>query len=367
MKEEIAAFELNFLVDEFQQLIGARIDNIYHILPKEIILQLHITNIGKKILRIMPHLVYLASQKPEIPEKPSNFCAYLRKYIGGAKIREIRQRSFERIIEIVLEIKEKKYILIAELFDKCNVILCDENYMILRPLEVQLWKEREIRPKTEYRGPRTKFDFSGINEGILKEVLGKKELVKSLASDLGLGGVYAEEICAASGIDKNKKELTSNEIKKIADAVKKLKFKNKSARIIYKNNAVADVVPVELLKYKDFEQKEVENYNLAFDEVLTDRNVEKKEVKTKQDKQTEKIETIINSQEKRLVELEKETEENKKKAEAIYEQYSLVSEIMAEIKKAREKYSWDEIKNRLKGHRVVKEINEKTGDIVIEI
>jgi predicted ribosome quality control (RQC) complex YloA/Tae2 family protein len=365
MKEEIAAFELKFLVEEFQQLIGARIDNIYHVLPKEIILQLHLVNIGKKILRIMPHLVYLASQKPEIPEKPSNFCAYLRKYIGGAKIREIRQRSFERIIEIVLEIKEKKYILIAELFDKCNVILCDENYMILRPLEVQLWKEREIRPKTEYKGPRTKFD--DINEGVLKEVLGKKELVKALASDLGLGGVYAEEVCLVSGVDKNKKEVSANEIKKIADAVKKLKSKKKNARIVYKNKEVVDVVPVELLKYADFEQKELENYNLAFDSVLTNRNIEKKEVKTKQDKQTEKIETIINSQEKRLIALEKETEENKEKAEMIYQQYALVNEIMTEIKKAREKYSWDEIRKRLKGHRVVKEINEKTGDIVIEI
>ncbi len=367
MKEEITAFELKFLVEEFQQLVGARIDNIYHIMPKEIILQLHIPNIGKKILRIMPHLIYIASQKPEAPEKPSNFCVYLRKYIGGAKLREIRQRGFERIVEIIFEIKEKKYILIAELFDKCNVILCDGDGMILRPLEVQAWKEREIKPKEVYKGPKIKFDFSNINEGVLKEALGKRELVKALAADLGLGGVYAEEVCMVSGIDKNKKEISGAELKKIFEAIKKLKTKNKSARIVYKNKEICDIVPVELLKYKDFEKKEFENYNSAFDEALTEKSFERKEVKTKQNKQIEKIETIINAQEKRLITLEEETEENKKKAEAIYEKYSTVNEIMTEIKKAREKYSWDEIKKRLKGHGVVKEINEKTGEIVVEI
>jgi len=34
---------------------------------------------------------------------------------------------------------------------------------------------------------------------------------------------------------------------------------------------------------------------------------------------------------------------------------------------AREKYSWKEIKEKLKGHKVIKEINEKEGIIVVDV
>ncbi len=132
MKEEITAFELGFLAEELQELADAKIEKIFHVLPKEIVLQLHLPNIGRKILRISPNFIYLASQKSEMPEKPSNFCSYLRKYLENARIRSIVQRDFERIVEIALETREKKYVLVAELFDKGNVILCDERSIFCR-------------------------------------------------------------------------------------------------------------------------------------------------------------------------------------------------------------------------------------------
>lgn len=370
MKHEITALELEFLIKEFQELVDGKIDKIYHVVPKEIVLQLHIPNIGKKLLRITPNFIYLASQKADVPEKPSNFCVYLRKHLGNARIKKISQKDFERIAEVIFETKERKYIMIVELFDKGNIVLCDENYIILRPLENQVWKDRRIMPKEKYLGPRQKFDFSNLNEGVLKEALKqKKELVKMLATNLGLGGTYAEEICLIAGIDKNKKELSASEIKQVFEAVKKLKSKTKNPRIVYKNREVIDIVPIELSKYKLFEQKKFRKYNEAFDEILTEKIIEKreKEAKSGQQKQTEKIETIIKAQEKRLAELEKEAEESRKNAESIYEKYSIINEILSEIKKARKKYSWDEIKKKLKGHKIVKEINEKTGEIIVEI
>ena len=37
------------------------------------------------------------------------------------------------------------------------------------------------------------------------------------------------------------------------------------------------------------------------------------------------------------------------------------------MKKAREKLSWKEIKEKLKGHKMVKEVNEKEGTVTIEL
>ena len=51
----------------------------------------------------------------------------------------------------------------------------------------------------------------------------------------------------------------------------------------------------------------------------------------------------------------------------MYNKYQLIEGVLSQINFARKKHSWKEIKDKLKGHKVVKEINEKEGKIVIEI
>ena len=45
----------------------------------------------------------------------------------------------------------------------------------------------------------------------------------------------------------------------------------------------------------------------------------------------------------------------------------MIKEILDEIGKASKKYSWKEIKEKLKGHKTVKEINEKDRKVVVDI
>jgi len=58
---------------------------------------------------------------------------------------------------------------------------------------------------------------------------------------------------------------------------------------------------------------------------------------------------------------------NNERAEIFYTNYNLIQNIITELKKAREKYSWKEIKEKLKGHKTIKDINEKEGKIILEI
>ena len=76
---------------------------------------------------------------------------------------------------------------------------------------------------------------------------------------------------------------------------------------------------------------------------------------------------MIEKQEKSVKKLEKEIEENTKIGELMYNKYQLIEDVLNQINFARKKHSWKEIKDKLKGHKVVKEINEKEGKIVIEI
>jgi len=51
----------------------------------------------------------------------------------------------------------------------------------------------------------------------------------------------------------------------------------------------------------------------------------------------------------------------------IYQHYQDITEILTEINKAKDKYSWDEIKSKLKGHKTIKEINAKDKKVLITL
>ena len=160
MKSELSGIDIHFLVDEFQSLLSGKMDQIYQRDKDEFIFQVHVPNVGKKILRIIPgSLIYIASEKSQMPMRPPAFCIYLRKYLKGSRIRAIKQLSFERIIEFDLETKDQKYKLIVELFSKGNIVVCDEDYNIFSAMETQIWSDRSIKAKEIYKYPKREYDF----------------------------------------------------------------------------------------------------------------------------------------------------------------------------------------------------------------
>ena len=84
-------------------------------------------------------------------------------------------------------------------------------------------------------------------------------------------------------------------------------------------------------------------------------------------KKINELKRIIGEQEMSIKTLQSEEEEVRSKGELIYSNYQLVKEILTEINKAKEKYSWEDIKDRLKGHKVIKEVNSRERKISIEI
>ena len=85
------------------------------------------------------------------------------------------------------------------------------------------------------------------------------------------------------------------------------------------------------------------------------------------DKKIASLMHVIAGQEGMFSQIEASIDENNRKAELIYHNYGLVSEVLSVIKEARKKHSWTDIKNKLAGHPLIKEINERQGIVVIEI
>jgi predicted ribosome quality control (RQC) complex YloA/Tae2 family protein len=351
MKTNLASIEIHYLVNELQFLIGSRVDNIYHPKKDEIILQLHTSGKGKQILRIISgKLFYLASVK-EPASEPSGFCMFLRKHMGNSRLKGIKQIGSERIVEF--DFGDKK--LMVELFGKGNILLC-ENGIILSALVYHKWKDREIRAKLEYSYPKMEYNLFDLSLKDISDIFDKSEkaLVKCLATEVGFGGVYSEEVCLRADIDKNTKarELEQKEVKVIFQWVNKLVGAKKKPAIIY-DKGVKDIVPFALEIYKTLEKREFLTYNEAFDYYFLNE-VKKEKPLTQKEKQ------IIEA-------LAKKEVEQRKKGELIYENYQMVNDIINEIRKALKKHDWEEIERRLKGHKVVKVVNSKDKTVEVEI
>ena len=372
MKSNLASLELNYSIKELQFLIDSKIDNIYQPDKKELILQFYVPNKGKKILRILAGKeLYLTETKQEYGE-PINFCLFLRKHLNNARLRKINQLMPERILEFIFEKKEGKKKLIIEMFAKGNIILTDDKWDILSAAEYHKFRDRTIRAHIKYEHPKLKYNLFNLELNDLINLLKeskKDSIVKCLAVELGFGGAYSEEICLLSNIDKKEKpfDLKEDEIKKLLASIKKLTNKKIKPTAYYADGDIKNIVPFELKIYENLDKKEFKTYNEALNFYFSREKAKESKEQEKYKKELNKIKEIIEKQEARLNELGKSEKECRKKAEIIYNNYQLINEILAEIKKATKKYSWKDITEKLKGHKIIKEINAKERKIILEI
>ncbi len=371
MPREMTSIDLKFAIEEMNILEGGRIEKIYQ-KGKQVRIKVY-TPHGEKEIFFEPGKFFLTEYKRTSPEHPPSFCMLLRKHLMGKRILWVKQKGFERVVEIETEDK----ILIFEVFSKGNVILCEKDYTIIMPLEVQLWKDREIMPRKTYKfPPEVTNPFTLTFEEFVKKIKGQKKVASLLATELSLGGIYAEELCARAGVEKDRKcsELSEKEIENLYNALKS--FGNeKKPYVIYEGNKPVDFAPFELKLHEGKNKKFFENFNQAIDEVYTfyeARELEKEESKEEVEEK-EKLKRILERQKEIIKHLEKMEEEARKKAEALFNNLELVENIFNGIKKARDSgLSWDEIKERVELEdspeaRSIKEIKEHEGKILLFI
>lgn len=368
MIRQISSLELHFLLQEIQILKNSRINKIYQPENDVLIFILYKRNIGIKILRVMIGKALFLDEGKENYET-LGFGMFLRKHLNGYFLYDIAQLEPERILKLSFKIKDDKKFLYLEFFGKGNAILCCENNIIINSLGHHEFKGRTISPKVDYKYPIMKYNLFYLNKEDLIDLFNnskKDSIVTCLAVELGLGGVYSEEMCLLSNISKNKKPnvIESNEIDLISHNIKKIINKKIEPRVILKYDKPEDVTPFGLEFYKKYEKKEFSTLS----EALSFFYSHFKEAKeTEFDKRLRNLNRIIEEQKEAIEELKKEEQELREKGEFIYHKYILIKEILEEVNKASKKYSWKEIKEKLNGHNIIKEVNEKERKVVVEI
>ncbi len=372
MNSVLSSFELRHVVGELQFLVGAKIEKVFQQEKPtdDFLFSLHVSGKGKQFLYIsLPRLLCLSSFKPVFPDAPPGFCTGLRRKITNAHITSIKQYHFERIIEIGLSTKHGPNKLVIEFISPGNMLLVDEKNKILSVLHSKIWsEERKLLPGKQYVFPPEQLDPSLLSLPQFQELLAestKESIVKSLAIDCSLGGLYAEEVVRRAEVQKDfsPSALDQDHVQKLFDALHGLFIQETEAYVFNE-----EAFPVALTDVKENITSQ-SSFNEAIAQLTLAglKRDEEKEAKKDASTALSKTETIIKKQNQLLVGLQKKEKENQQKGELIYEHYAEVKVILDKINELRKLSSWEEIKELCADIDLIDKIDESTGTIYINV
>ncbi len=368
MKEEMESLEISAVVNELKSLMGGYMQKIYRPNKKELLFRIHVPGVGKKMLIFrIGKALYLTEEDRDNPMRPGDFIMLIRKYIGNASITDIYQHEFDRVVVIELR-KRKKFRLIFEVFGKGNLILDGEDKILL-PYRSESWSHRELKKGETYKFPPQRLNPLNITREELIQVLDEsdKDLVRTLAVDLNIGGKYSEEICSRLNIDKNSEEFmeyAEDIIEIINDLKKKVVDEDGLSPLIVRDkDGIVDAVPFPLSIYTEYEVEEADSYNKALD-IAIPKPEEKIE---KEQKEDSRLDRKLEQQKRAVGNLKESIVDNKNIAEIIYQNYKECEEALNTIHKARDSGNRDEIYEKLREKDDVIQINDKDEYIIISL
>jgi len=358
-------FDVFAITKELNEILSnGTIANVYEI-KDIIILKIQTKNLGKKNLIIKKdQRINLTNYDYPIPKYPSQYITSLRKFLKNRRILTVKQYKFDRIVILDLynfENENKPWQFIIELFNKGNFLLLDGDNILKVARKYKRFKDRELLPNREYSFPVSRgLDFLTITFEEFKKVVmenSDSEIVRVLARNISIAGLYSEEICYRASIDKKTsgKDLKDLEIEDLFKALKNIRnellFGEVSAQIVLDHNGnELIVIPISINMLKDYEKKTFNSFNNAVDQFFS--KIDSESIKTPYDKkindQIKSLEKILQNQYDYIEELERKQQFYYEKGNFIYSNFNSLEKLSQVILDAKTKgYSWEEINGKL--------------------
>ena len=277
MKTAMTNFDIAAILPELRQhTIEGRIHNVYQITQDAFLFKIHPSNLN---LIIEPaKRIHLTKFDIKTPTKPSQLCMAFRKHARAAKIVDIQQPNFERLVIIEIERQGKRQKIVAELLPRGNIIVVDDHGRVVVSSHYLRMKDRSIlRGQPLKLPPQRGKNLLDATVDDIRELRSLREVdaVKAFAQTFGVGGVYAEEILQRAQVEKSTpaRDLTDDQIERISQAVSKLRDAvfsgSRSPAIVLDGTRMIDVTPFELERYKGMDKKTFTSFNDAVDEYFT--------------------------------------------------------------------------------------------------
>lgn len=311
--------------------------------------------------------LHLVSALPPAPKLPPQFAMLLRKHIEGGRVLDVTTFGIQRILTFDIGKRQTVYHLVAELFGEGNVILCDADWTIVKPLWHHRFKDREIVPGAVYSYPGR--DVTGLPEEEFAAFLSgeDRDIVRALAVGAMLGGTYAEYVCSEAGIDR-RIPARSADPGKVYRAVQELIRRIDSGRDPVISGE--EVLPFPLKKEE--EARHFSRFNDALDSFYPPYRPETPHP-TGSHRETLTREQVIRMQQEGAVRKFREKIEGLQAAvNAIYEHYGLVSDIIRTLDAESRRRPWQEIETLLAsrkegpGARIVK-VHPESASVELDL
>ncbi len=272
----------NELINELKD---AHVNQIHQPSKDEIVLNLRTKTGSKKLFlscRADCARVHLTEFAPENPPTPPMLCMLLRKRLCGAKLLNIRQPDFERILffdfEATNEIGDReKLTLCIEIMGRySNIILIDSNMLVVdavKRVDVTMTKERVILPKIEYFLPPQQ-DKMNIVTDETSDVLSAIDMLDKPLDKAILSVVQGTSpiICRELAHRVFEGSTLENELIKFAEIVKDNKA---MPTLVFKeDNSPLDIAFMNITQYGDAVKREgFETFSLLLDAFYSKRDM----------------------------------------------------------------------------------------------
>ncbi len=355
-------FDVFIIVKELDKILtNGRVNNVYQI-DDLIILKINtLSNETKNLIIKNDSRINITNYDYPIPKFPSQYILSLRKFLRNRKILKIYQYNFDRIIVFELtDITGVPWKFIIELFNKGNFILLDDNNFIKVAKSYKKFKDRDVLPNKKYEFPKIKGNnFLNIDKDDFDKIIinSKEEIIRIIARNVNISGLYSEEVCFRANLDKNRIGQSLNEIERdlLFKALKSLRnqlmFGDINAQIV-KNDDGEELIfiPFKLEILKNYKSQDYKSFNEAVDNYFSKLDYQQLE-KPKEKKihqEINKFEKVLKSQEEYLDELRKKKENYYRYGDYIYNNFHSLQKLLNVILDAKSKgYNWEDINTKL--------------------
>ena len=356
---EISSALLHFLVRELQVLRDGKVEKIYQLDKNDVVFRVYSGGVKRALRFVLPGGVFLCSQSFSAPRLPLGFCMFLRKYLDKARLVSVEQRGFERILVLKFLSRGEEFFLVAELFKPGNLVLCREengSLVVINSLSRQKFRDRVVRSREVYEFPPALVNPLEVSAEELVSLLDSSDrsVVKTLASRLGLGGVYAEELLFRAGVDKDKSGITLDEASVLIST-----FKSFFGEPIRATVSGSNVFPVRMLTEKG---EDVESISAGIDGFFPLVSEKQSEVV---EKKKGKTSSLVSIQEKMIRDLEEKVLENQSRAEFIYSNYQDFKLLLDKANKIREEKGLVALEEEMKKNPRFKSLNKKDKELIL--
>ncbi|MFP9060396.1 ribosome rescue protein RqcH [Natrialbaceae archaeon A-chndr2] len=415
-KTELTSVDLAAFVTEFGTYEGAKVDKAY--LYGDDLLRLKMRDFDRGRLELILEVgekkrahTLSPERVPDAPGRPPQFAMMLRNRLSGADFVGVEQYEFDRILEFAFDRDDGVTRIIVELFGQGNVAVTDAEYEVIDCLETVRLKSRTVVPGSRYEFPESRLNPLTVTREAFEHQMNDSDtdVVRTLATQLNFGGLYAEELCTRAGVEKTLAIEDADETvySRLYEAIERLALDIRNGNFeprVYleddendsesgdegdesatagqtETDRVIDVTPFPLEEHVELAGEPYESFLEALEEYFFRLELDADEPDPREQRpdfeaQIAKHQRIIDQQEGAISGFDEQAQAEREKAELLYANYGTVDELLSTVRSAREDgVPWGEIAGRLEeakesGLDAAKpfvDINGKEGTVTIRL